>query len=286
MIFKGSGVALITPFNEDLSVNYKKLGELIDFHIENKTDAIIILGTTGESATLSDEEKEKIMKCAIDYANKRIKIIVGTGSNDTKHAIKLSKKAEELGADGLLIVTPYYNKCSQDGLYLHYKTIAKSVKLPIILYNVPSRTGVDISVDTVKRLASIKNIVGIKEANPSLTKVADIINLNLENFALYSGNDDLTLPILSLGGSGVISVLANIKPKVTHEICELYFNNEIKEARKLFFENYELAKDLFLDVNPIMIKYAMNYLDMKVGSCRLPLCDTSNINKEKIKKLL
>lgn len=286
MIFKGSGVALVTPFNEGLSVNYKKLGELIDFHIENKTDAIIILGTTGESATLSDEEKFKIMDFAIKYANKRIKIIVGTGSNDTNHAIKLSKYADKLEPDGLLIVTPYYNKASQKGLYLHYKTIAESVNVPIILYNVPSRTGVDISVETIKKLACIKNIVGIKEASPSLSKIADIINLNLEDFALYSGNDDLTLPILSLGGHGVISVLANVKPKVVHEICNLYFNNDVKEARKLFLENYELTKALFLDVNPIMVKYAMNYLKMDVGPLRLPLSLTTEENKEKINKLL
>lgn len=286
MIFKGSGVALVTPFNDDLSVNFDKLKELIDFHIKNKTDAIIILGTTGESATLSDEEKYEIIKCAISHANKRIKIIVGTGSNNTNHAIKLSKMAESLNADGLLIVTPYYNKCSQEGLYLHYKAIAESVKTQIILYNVPSRTGVDIDIDTIKKLSKLKNIVGIKEASPSLTKIANIINLNLENFHVYSGNDDLTLPILSLGGSGVISVLANIKPQEVHNMCEFYFNNKTNEAKELFFKNYELTKALFYDVNPIMVKYAMNYLKMNVGPLRLPLCDTLNINKEKINKLL
>ena len=282
MIFRGSGVALVTPFNEDLSVNYEKLKELINYHIKNKTDAIIILGTTGESASLTDEEKHKIIDFSIKLTKGKIPLIVGTGSNDTNHAIELSKYAASKGVDGLLVVTPYYNKWSQEGLYLHYKEIAEAVNIPIILYNVPSRTKVDIEVETIKRLSQFKNIVGIKEATDDVAKIIKIKCLNLENFAIYSGNDDLTLPILSFGGDGVISVLANIKPKVVHEICNLYFNGKDNEAKTLFL----LAKALFCDVNPIPVKFAMNELGMNVGSLRLPLCETSDENKKIIKDAL
>lgn len=280
MIFRGSGVALVTPFNEDLSVNYEKLKELINYHIENKTDAIIILGTTGESASLTDEEKHNIIDYSIKLTKGKIPLIVGTGSNDTNHAIELSKYAASQGVDGLLVVTPYYNKCSQEGLYLHYKEIAEAVNIPIILYNVPSRTKVDIEVETIKRLSQFKNIVGIKEATDDVAKIIKIKCLHLENFAIYSGNDDLTLPILSFGGDGVISVLANIKPKVVHEICNLYFNGKDNEAKTLFLENFKLAKALFCDVNPIPVKFALNELGMNVGSLRLPLCETSEENKK------
>lgn len=285
MIFKGSGVALITPFNDDLSVNFKKLEELLNFHIENKTDAIIILGTTGESATLTDEEKYKIIDFSIEVTKGKIPLIVGTGSNDTDHAIKLSSYAASRGVDGVLIVTPYYNKASQEGLYLHYEKIAKSIpNTPIILYNVPSRTGVDISIETIKKLATINNIVGIKEASTDISKIAKLQSFQIENFALYSGNDDLTLPLLSLGASGVISVFANVKPKVMHEICNLYFNGNIVESKNVFFENLELMQGLFLDVNPIPVKEALNYLGYNVGGLRLPLCNMGKNKKENLIK--
>lgn len=287
MIFRGSGVALVTPFNEDLSVNYEKLKELINYHIENKTDAIIILGTTGESATLTDEEKHNIIDFSVKITKGKIPLIVGTGSNNTKHAVELSKYAASKGVDGLLVVTPYYNKCSQEGLYLHYKEIAEAVnETPIILYNVPSRTKVDIEVETIKRLSKFKNIVGIKEATDDLSKIIKIKCLHLENFAIYSGNDDLTLPILSFGGDGVISVLANIRPKVVHEICNMYFSGKNDEAKALFLENFNLTKALFCDVNPIPIKFAMNELGMNVGSLRLPLCETTSENKKIIRTAL
>lgn len=283
MIFKGSGVALVTPFNKDFSVNYEKLEELLNFHIKNKTDAVIILGTTGESATLTDEEKFEIIDFSVKITKGKIPLIVGTGSNNTDHAIKLSIYAASKGVDGVLVVTPYYNKASQEGLYMHYKKIAEKIPTtPIIIYNVPSRTGVDISIQTLEKLSLIKNIVGIKEASTNLSKISKMQSLNLENFSLYSGNDDLTLPLLSIGAKGVISVFANIKPKVMHEICNLCFENKIEESKKLYFENIKLMQSLFLDVNPIPIKEALNYLGFNVGGLRLPLCKMDKLTKEKL----
>lgn len=287
MIFKGSGVALVTPFNKDFSVNFEKLEELLKFHIKNKTDAIIILGTTGESATLTDEEKFKIIDFSINITKGKIPLIVGTGSNDTAHAIKISKYAASKNVDGVLIVTPYYNKTSQDGLYLHYEKIAKSIPdTPIILYNVPSRTGVDINVETIEKLALIKNIVGIKEASQDLSKIAKLQSLSIEGFSLYSGNDDLTLPLLSIGADGVISVFANIKPALMHEICSLYFEGKIDEAKILYYKNLRLMQNLFLDVNPIPIKEALNYLGFGVGPLRLPLCQMSKLKREKLFEII
>ncbi len=286
MIFRGSGVALITPFDENDNVNYNKLEELIEFQIENCTDAIIICGTTGESSTLSNEEKEQVIKFTVEKVNKRIPVIAGTGSNNTKSAIKTSKLAENLGCDGLLIVTPYYNKCTQEGLYLHYKKIAESVNIPIILYNVPGRTGVNIDVNTVIRLSKIRNIVGIKEASSNISQIAKIIS-NVDNdFVVYSGNDDQILPILSLGGMGVISVLANIYPKQTHDMCEQFFKGEILKSRQLQYKYLNVINNLFIEVNPIPIKEAMNIQGFNVGNPRLPLCNMTEKNKAILKNSL
>ena len=273
----GSGVALVTPFTHDNKINYDKLDELIEYHIKNETDFIVICGTTGESSTLSEDEKKEIIYHTSKKFKNKIPIIAGTGSNDTKKTINLSTFAKKANVDGLLIVTPYYNKCNQKGLYEHYKKIAESVyPLPIILYNVASRTCVDIALDTIIKLSKIENIIAIKEANPSLEKISQIIyNTQNNNFKVFSGNDNLTYPILSLGGDGVISVCANIIPKEMHLICK-------NHDKDLFFKYLNLMNNLFLDVNPIMIKEAMNYLNFDVGDVRLPLYKSDN---EKINKL-
>lgn len=275
MIFKGSGVALVTPFNSNGNVNFEKLDELITYHIANNTDALIICGTTGEGSTLSLKEKEEIFQYVYNKANKKIKLIAGTGSNNTKDAILLSKYAATLGYDGILVVTPYYNKCSNEGAFLHYKAISDAIKdydTKIILYNVPSRTGFDLNIDTIVRLAKLENIVAIKEAKPDLSKISKIINLTKDlDFDLYSGNDDLILPILSVGGIGVISVMANIIPEKIHNLCYSYFSNNQVIALRLHNEMQDLTEAIFSDVNPIGIKYAMNKLGFNVGSTRLPL---------------
>lgn len=279
MLFKGSGVALITPFDKYNKVNYEKLDELIDFHLKNNTDAIIVCGTTGESSTLSNEEKKDVIKYVVEKVNKKIPVIAGTGSNNTKIAIEMSKYSQSIGADGLLIVTPYYNKCTQEGLFLHYKEIANNTSLPIILYNVPSRTGVNISVDTIIKLSKIDNIVGIKEASSNISQVSAILAKTNKDFCVYSGNDDQVLPLLSLGSVGVISVLANIFPKEVHDLCYNFFDGNLEESRKIQFKYLDLINSLFLQVNPIPIKEAMNFLKYDVGNCRLPLCDMDNSQK-------
>lgn len=284
-MFKGSGVALVTPFNEDLTVNYKKMEELVDYHCENKTDALIILGTTGESSTLDDEEKEKIVKVVIEKNQKRLPIIVGAGSNDTKHAIELSKKYEQLGADGLLLVTPYYNKGNEDGIYKHYVSIADFVNIPIILYNVPGRTGVNLSVSLLKRLAKHKNIVGLKEASGDISYAAEVAR-EVPELLMYSGNDDITVPLMSLGAVGTISVLANIEPAVTHNIVECYLNGDVIESRRLQLKYNGLVKALFVEVNPVPVKKAMNLLGNIVGNCRLPLGDLSDLSVSILEKEL
>lgn len=273
-MFKGSGVALVTPFNEDLSVNYKKVEELVEYHCENKTDALIILGTTGEASTLTDLEKENIVKVVIEKNNKRLPIIVGAGTNDTMKAIELSKKYESLGADGLLLVTPYYNKGNEDGIYKHYISIADFVNIPVILYNVPGRTGVNLSINLLKRLAKHKNIVGIKEASGDISYACEVAR-EVPELMMYSGNDDITLPLLSIGAVGTISVLANIEPGVTHNIVETFFNGDILESRRLQLKYNGLVKALFVEVNPVPVKKAMNLLGQIVGNCRLPLGDLS-----------
>lgn len=279
MLFKGSGVALITPFDKYNKVNYEKLDELIDFHLKNNTDAIIVCGTTGESSTLSNEEKKDVIKYVVEKVNKKIPVIAGTGSNNTKVAIEMSKYSQSIGADGLLIVTPYYNKCTQEGLFLHYKEIANNTSLPIILYNVPSRTGVNISVDTIIKLSKIDNIVGIKEASCNISQVSAILAKTNKDFCVYSGNDDQVLPLLSLGSVGVISVLANIFPKEVHDLCYNFFDGNLEESRKIQFKYLDLINSLFVQVNPIPIKEAMNFLKYDVGNCRLPLCDMDNSQK-------
>lgn len=277
MLFKGSGVALVTPFNET-GVDFNKLGELIEYHIENKTDALIVCGTTGESTTMSDEEQFAVIDFTVKKVNKRIPVIAGTGSNNTMHSVYLSKEAEKLGVDGLLVITPYYNKTNQRGLKLHFETIAASTKLPIILYNVPGRTGVNIKPSVIAELAKIKNIVAVKEASGDLAQVAEIARLVPEGFAIYSGNDDSILPLLSLGGVGVISVVANICPKETHDLVEKFLNGDVEGSRKLQLGMKSLIDKLFIEVNPIPVKTAMNLLGFEVGDLRLPLAPMEESN--------
>ncbi|WP_085281515.1 4-hydroxy-tetrahydrodipicolinate synthase [Paraclostridium bifermentans] len=277
MLFKGSGVALVTPFNET-GVDFNKLGELIEYHIENKTDALIVCGTTGESTTMSDEEQFAVIDFTVKKVNKRIPVIAGTGSNNTMHSVCLSKEAEKLGVDGLLVITPYYNKTNQRGLKLHFETIAASTKLPIILYNVPGRTGVNIKPSVIAELAEIKNIVAVKEASGDLAQVAEIARLVPEGFAIYSGNDDSILPLLSLGGVGVISVVANICPKETHDLVEKFLNGDVEGSRKLQLGMKSLIDKLFIEVNPIPVKTAMNLLGFEVGDLRLPLAPMEESN--------
>lgn len=272
-IFTGAGVAIITPMNADGSINFDKLGELIDWQINEGTDAIIICGTTGESSTMTDEEHIEAIKYAIDRVNHRVPVIAGTGSNHTEYAVNLSKKAEELGADALLLVTPYYNKTSQKGLIVHYTAIANAVNIPIILYNVPSRTGVNITPETLKELSKVENIVAVKEASGNISQIARVAALCGDDLDIYSGNDDQILPIISIGGKGVISVLSNVMPKETHEIAQLCLENKYPEAQAkmnglLEFAN---ASGLFCDVNPIPVKEALNLMGWEVGECRLPL---------------
>ncbi len=283
-IFTGSAVAIITPFTET-GVDYEKLEKLIEFHIANHTDCIVVCGTTGESSTMPDEEHKSVIKFTVDKTNKRIPVIAGTGSNDTKHAVELSKYAESVGADGLLIVTPYYNKTTQKGLYLHTKAIADSVKIPIVLYNIPGRTGgLSFSIDTLKKLAEIPNINAIKEATGNLAfvaKVAAETDLNI-----YSGNDDIIVPVMSLGGKGVISVMANILPNETHDICAKYANGNTEMSKNLFLKYLDLVNKLFIEVNPIPIKTAMNILGYEVGPLRMPLCEMTDENYAALKASL
>lgn len=280
-IFRGSGVALITPFTNDDRVDFEKLGKLLDYHLENSTDAIIINGTTGESATLTDEEKVEIIKFTVDRVNKRVPVIAGTGSNNTKHAIEMSKKADELGVDGLLVVTPYYNKGNENGIYEHYRLIAEAVSCPIILYTVPSRTGVNLSIKLLKRLSQIDNIVAIKEASGNISYAGEIAR-EVPELDIYSGNDDMTIPLMSLGAIGVISVSANIIPKIVHNMCMEFLEWDIERARTLQLEYNSLVDSLFIEVNPVPIKEAMNYLGYEVGKCRLPLGEMMEENREKL----
>lgn len=282
-IFEGSAVAMVTPFKEN-GVDFDKLQELIEFQIEEGTDAIVVCGTTGETPTLSESEHLGTIKFMVEQVNKRIPVIAGTGSNDTMHAVKLSKEADNLGVDGILCVTPYYNKTSQRGLYEHFKLISSSVKVPIILYNVPSRTNLNINPDTVKALCDFENIVAIKECN--LSQVGDIINLCGPNFTIYSGNDDQVLPLLSYGGKGVISVMANVIPKDTHDLVHKYLQGDIDGSRELQLKVLNLIKALFSDVSPIPVKAAMNLMGMNVGNCRMPLVNMSGNNLQILKKEL
>ena len=281
-IFTGAGVAIVTPMNEDGSVNYDAYADLIDFQIENKVDAIITCGTTGESATLSEEEHCSVIRFAIEHTAGRVPVIAGTGSNDTKFAVALSREAAAMGADGLLLVTPYYNKTSQRGLVAHFGTVAENVDAPIILYSVQSRTGVNIAPETAYELSKYPNIVAIKEASGNISQVAKIRALCGDELDLYSGNDDQIVPLLSLGGKGVISVLANVAPEVTHNICQLYFDGKVKESAALQLEYLDLCNDLFIDVNPIPVKEALNMMGMKAGPCRMPLFEMTEAAKDKL----
>lgn len=283
-IFTGAGVAIVTPMNADGSINFDKLGELIDFQIDNGTDAIIICGTTGESSTMTDEEHIECIRYAVERTAHRVPVIAGTGSNHTEYAVNLSKEAEKLGADALLLVTPYYNKASQQGLIVHYTTIANAVNIPIILYNVPSRTGVNIAPETLVELAKVENIVAVKEASGNISQVARVAALCGDDLDIYSGNDDQIVPIMSLGGKGVISVLSNVMPKETHEVAALCLENKYPEAQAKMNKLVEFANSngLFCDVNPIPVKEALNIMGFEVGECRLPL---TKMSEDKIAKL-
>ena len=285
IIFKGCGTAIVTPFNE-VGVNFEEFKKLIEFQIENNVDSIIVCGTTGEASTMSTEEKKETIEFAVKVANKRVPIIAGTGGNCTKSVIEFTKWAESIGVDGALIVTPYYNKTTQDGLIAHYSAIAKETTLPIILYSVPSRTGVNILPATCKKLSEIPNIVAIKEASGNLSQIAEIANLCKDNLSIYSGNDDQILPILSVGGIGVISVLSNIVPNYTHNIVYDFLNGKIEDAIKAQLEAIPLIKALFCEVNPIPIKAALNMLGYNVGIPRLPLIEMSDCGKDLLKREL
>ena len=282
-IFTGAGVALITPMNDDGSVNYEKLRELLEFHVANKTDAIIICGTTGEASTLSDEEHLECIRFACEVINKRIPVIAGTGSNCTQSAIELSKEAEKSGVDGLLLVTPYYNKATQNGLKAHYKAIAKEVNVPIILYNVPSRTGTRLAPQTVVDLChEVPNIVGVKDATGDISEVAELMSLAKGTVDVYSGNDDQIVPVLSLGGKGVISVLSNILPKETHDMVASYLDGDVVKSCEMQLKYFDLVKALFCEVNPIPVKKALNLMGMEVGPLRMPLSEMEDANKAKL----
>ncbi len=285
-IFKGAGVALVTPMNNDGSVNYETLENLIEFQIKNGTDAIISCGTTGESATLSPEERKKVIKFTIEKAGGRIPVIAGTGSNNTEAALKSSLEAEQLGADGLLIVTPYYNKTSQEGLIKHYTYIADKVKTPIILYNVPSRTGVNIKPETYFELSKHNNICAAKEASGDISQVAKIKALCGNNLDLYSGNDDQIVPLLSLGGIGVISVFSNICPQECHNLVKEYLEGNTAKSTEIQIKYLELMNAMFCDVNPIPVKEALNLMGYNCGKCRMPLASLSETNQKNIERLL
>lgn len=283
IIFRGCGTAIATPFNES-GVNFDEFGRLIEEQIKNNIDALIVCGTTGESSTMSDDERKKTIEFAVNKVNKRIPVIAGTGSNNTASAISLTKYAEEIGCDACLIVTPYYNKTTQNGLISHYSEIAKNTSLPIILYNVPSRTGVNILPETCLELSKISNIVAIKEASGNISQVAKIKSLCNENLAIYSGNDDQIIPILSLGGLGVISVLSNIAPQFTHDMTIEYLDGKTNDALIKQLKALPLIDALFSEVNPIPVKYALNLMGYNYGKPRLPLVELSDKNKEILKK--
>lgn len=283
--FTGSGVALVTPFLPDGTPNYEKLRELVEMHIANKTDAIIICGTTGEASTLPDEQHLEVIKKCVEFAAGRIPVIGGTGSNYTDHAIEFSQKAEEYGCDGVLCVTPYYNKTTQKGLVAHFKAIAESINIPVILYNVPSRTGMTFSIPALKELAKVENIVAIKEASGDIG-YAMKIRRAVPDLYIYSGNDDMIVPMMSVGGKGVISVVANILPEETHNICQYYLDGEVEKSIALQLEMLDVINNLFIEVNPIPVKTAMNVLGYEVGDLKLPLCDMEEKNLEILKNSL
>lgn len=285
-IVRGSIVALITPFLPNGEVNYEKLGELVDFHLQNKTDALLILGTTGESSTMSHEEDDEVCRYVVNRVAKRIPVWAGSGSNSTQTMLEKSKSFEKIGVEGLLLITPYYNKTNEEGMYLHFKTVADAVSIPCILYNVPGRTGCAISENNVCRLAKHPNIVGIKEASGDIGYAARIACHLSDDFVMYSGNDDMILSMMSLGCSGVISVLANVLPKETHEMIFDYLNGEPEKTRAAQLKYLELVNALFAEVNPIPVKEALNMMGMEVGGYRLPLTAPSAATKERLQKAM
>ena len=286
-IFKGAGVAIVTPMKANGEINYEKFAELIEFQIANGTDAIIVCGTTGESSTLSHEEHLDAIKFCAEKVAHRIPVVAGTGSNSTETAVYLSTEAEKYGVDGLLLVSPYYNKATQNGLYAHFKTIAESVKIPVILYNVPSRTGCNILPDTIIRLCNdVENIVGVKEASGNISQIARLAAKAKGKVDIYSGNDDQIVPILSLGGVGVISVLSNVAPRETHEICAKYFAGDVKGSMELQLRAMDLCDALFCEVNPIPVKKALNLMGKEAGTLRLPLTEMEDANAAKLEKAM
>lgn len=285
-VFTGAGVALVTPFYDDEKVNYEKLEELIEFQISNGTDAIVSCGTTGESSTLSDEEHKNVIKFTVDRVSGRIPVIAGTGSNDTSYALELSLYAKSVGADAILQVTPYYNKTTQRGLVKHFTYIADRVDIPMILYNVPSRTGMNILPETYGELCKHPNIVAVKEANGDISALVKTMDICGDELDVYSGDDGLIVPMMSLGAKGVISVLSNIKPKETHDICANFVNGKVAQSAEMQKKYNNLINCLFIETNPIPVKAAMNILGYNVGGCRLPLCEMSDSNLEKLRKSL
>ena len=286
-VFTGAGVAIVTPFKENGDVNYEKFAELVEFQIQNGTDAIIVCGTTGEASTLSHEEHLDVVKYCVEKVAGRVPVVAGTGSNCTQTAVYLSREAEKYGADAVLLVTPYYNKATQKGLYSHFKTIADSIRIPVILYNVPGRTGCNILPETVVKLCSeVENIVGVKEAGGNISQVAKLMALADGRVDLYSGNDDQIVPLLSLGGKGVISVLSNVAPKETHEICTRFCEGVVAGSRALQLKALELCDALFCEVNPIPVKKALNLMGMETGSLRMPLTDMDEANVPKLEKAM
>ena len=279
MLVKGSIVALVTPFHEDGSVNFEKMGELLEFHIANKTDAILVLGTTGESPTMTHEEDDSIVKFTLEKVNKRVPVYVGAGSNSTMTMLTYCKKYEAMGADGLLVITPYYNKTNEEGMYQHFKVVADAVNIPLILYNVPGRTGCKLSYNNVKRLSEHPNIAAIKEASGDISYFTKIARLASDNFQIYSGNDDMIATAMSLGASGVISVVANILPEETHNLVWSYLNGDIHTAKKIQLQYLDVINNLFIETNPIPVKAAMNMMGMNVGGYRLPLYEMKDSNK-------
>lgn len=285
-VFTGAAVAIITPMNADGSVNYEELGRIIDDQIAHGTDAIVICGTTGESPTLDHEEHTECVRYAVQKAAGRVPVIAGTGSNDTRYAVQLSRQAQADGADALLLVTPYYNKSSQAGLIAHYTAIAQAVDLPCILYNVPSRTGCNLTPATLAELAKLPNINAVKEASGNISQVAEIAALCGDTLNIYSGNDDQIIPLLSLGGKGVISVLSNVAPQYTHDLCAKWFDGDVQGALEMQLKAMPLCKALFADVNPIPVKWAMNRLGWAAGPCRLPLVEPSAAVQNQLEQAL
>lgn len=286
-VFTGAGVAIITPMKANGEVNYDKLGEFLDYQINNSTDAIIICGTTGEASTLTHEEHVETIRFAADYVKKRVPVIAGTGSNCTETAVWLSQEAQKAGVDGCLVVTPYYNKATQNGLKNHFVTIAKSIHIPVILYNIQGRTGVNILPSTIAAIAEeAENVVAVKEASGNISQVAEIAKQTKGKLDIYSGNDDQIIPILSLGGKGVISVLSNVAPKQTHQMCEEYFKGNVEKAKDMQLEALDLIHALFCEVNPIPVKAAMNLMGKEVGSLRAPLTEMEDANKERLRKAM